>query len=694
MTQPVTFIRDADIGVISINNPPVNALSHPVRAGLKVALAQGNADPGITAMIIHCEGRTFIAGADIREFGKPLQAPGLSEVIDEIENSSKPVIAAIHGTALGGGFEVALGCHYRVAVASAKVGLPEVKLGLLPGAGGTQRLPRLINPDAALKFIVEGVPVPAQKAAGLGIIDEIIEGDLRAGAVAFARKVVAEKRPLRKVSALSIHLQNPQLFADFEKSIAKKQRGFLAPFHCIKAVKAACELPFDEGSRRERELFMELMASPQSQAQRHAFFAEREVAKIPGLPEDQPTREIKSVGIVGAGTMGGGIAMSFVNAGIPVTLLEMNQENLDRGLETIRKNYANSVAKGSLKQTEMDRRIGLIKPALSYNALSDADLVIEAVYEEMALKKEVFARLDTICKQGAILASNTSYLNIDEIAHSTKRPQDVMGTHFFSPANVMKLLENVRGKKTAPDVYATAMKVGKAIGKVPVLVGVCDGFVGNRMLGERSREHGFMLEEGALPQQVDQVLYDFGFPMGPFAVGDLAGLDVGWRNRKSRLDRLSPRERDNHLLDQICELGRYGQKTGAGFYKYDDKRNPSPDPLIEELIIKQSKERGITRRTISEQEILERSLYSMINEGAKILEEGIVARPAEIDIVWIYGYGFPVYRGGPMYYADQIGLKTVYDAVLKYQETVGAEYWKPAPLLERLAKENKGFYSR
>jgi len=694
MNQIVSLTRVDDIGVISVNNPPVNALSQPVRAGLKAAIAEGNADSGISALVIHCEGRTFIAGADIREFGKPLQPPGLDAVIDAIENSPKPVIAAIHGTALGGGFEVALGCHYRVAVPSAKVGLPEVKLGLLPGAGGTQRLPRLIGPSAALPFIVDGNPVAATKAAAMGVIDEIIEGDLRAGAVAFARKVIAEKRPLRKISALSVQLDNPNLFAEFEKSIAKKQRGFLAPFHCIKAIRAACELPFAEGLKRERELFMELMESPQSKAQRHVFFAEREVAKIPGLPEDQPTRNIKSVGIAGAGTMGGGITMCFVNAGIPVTLLEMNQENLDRGLNTIRKNYWNSVSKCSLKQTDMDQRLALIKPTLSYDDLRNADLVIEAVFEEMPIKKEVFAKLDTVCKAGAILASNTSYLNIDEISQSTKRPQDVMGMHFFSPANVMKLLENVRGRKTAPDVYATAMKLGKAIGKVPVLVGVCDGFVGNRMLGPRSREHAFMLEEGALPQQIDKVLYDFGFPMGPFAVGDLAGLDVGWRNRKSRLDRLSPREKANDILDKICELGRYGQKTGAGFYKYDDKRNASPDPLIEDLIIQHSKQHGFTRRPISDQEILERSIYSMINEGAKILEEGIVARPLDIDIVWIYGYGFPVYRGGPMYYADQIGLKTVYDAVLKYQQQLGEEYWKPTPLLERLAREGKGFYDR
>ena len=694
MNEPVTLTRDNEIGIVSVNNPPVNALSQPVRAGLIAMVQKANADPGLAALVLHCEGRTFIAGADIREFGKPLQPPDLSEVINTIENSSKPVVAAIHGTALGGGFEVALGCHARVAIASAMVGLPEVKLGLLPGAGGTQRLPRLIGQEAALAIIVEGKPIPAAKARALGILDEIVEGDLRAGAIGFARKLLAEKRPLRKVSALTVPPAAPGLFADFEKSIARKQRGFLAPFHCIKAVKAAGELPFAEGCRRERELFMELMNSPQSKAQRHVFFAEREVGKIPGLPENPPTRDIKSIGIIGAGTMGGGISMAFVNAGIPVTLLEMNQENLERGLRTIRNNYANSVAKGSLPQPDMDKRMGLIKPTLAYEDLRQADLIIEAVFEEMPIKKEVFAKLDSLAKPGAILASNTSYLNIDELAKCTNRPQDVMGMHFFSPAHIMKLLENVRGAKTAPDVYATAMKLGKRLGKVPVLVGVCDGFVGNRMLGPRLREHGFMLEEGALPQQIDQVLYEFGFPMGPFAVADLAGLDVGWRNRKSRLDRLSPREKADNLIDKICELGRFGQKTGAGFYKYDAQRKASPDPLIEAMIVQHSKERGFTRRPFSDQEILERSVYSMINEGARILEERIVSRPEEIDVVWIYGYGFPVYRGGPMFYADQIGLKTVYDALVKYQQQVGTEYWQPAPLLEKLAQAGKGFYSR
>ena len=692
MSDAVTFSRQGPIGLITVNNPPVNALSHAVRAGLKDAVAQGLADSEVNAMVIWCEGRTFIAGADIREFGKPLKEPGLPEVVQFIEDSAKPVIAAIHGTALGGGFEVALGCHFRVAVPGAKVGLPEVKLGLLPGAGGTQRLPRLIGAQAACEMIVSGNPISADKAKLGGAVDEIVEGDLKAGAIAFAGKVITENRPIRKLSTLHARLGNENFFEVFEKGIAKKQRGFLAPFHCIKAVRAATELPFDQGMQRERELFMELYVSPQSKAQQHVFFAEREVARIPGLPDDQPTRNVKCAAVLGAGTMGGGIAMCFANAGIPVTLLEMSKENLDRGLNTIRKNYANSVARGSLKQEAMDQRMALIKPTLSYDDLKNTDIVIEAVFEEMGVKKEVFGKLDVVCKPGAILASNTSYLNINEIAASTKRPQDVMGMHFFSPANVMKLLENVRGAKTAPAVLATAQKLGKAIGKVAVMVGVCDGFVGNRMLAQRSREAMFLLEEGATPWQVDKVLYDFGFPMGQFAMGDLAGLDVGWRNRKANYARLTPREQACDIIDKICELGRYGQKTGAGFYKYDEKRNATPDPLIEELIVKHSAERGIARRAISDQEILERCLYSMINEGAKILEEGIAARPLDIDVVWIYGYGFPVYRGGPMFHADQVGLKVVYEAILKYQGQVGAEYWKPASLLGKLASEEKGFY--
>jgi 3-hydroxyacyl-CoA dehydrogenase len=694
MADIVTFSKDGNIGIVTVNNPPVNALSQAVRAGIRAGIEKGIADPDVAAMVILCEGRTFIAGADIREFGRPPMEPHLPDVCQFIEDSPKPVIAAIHGTALGGGLEIPLSCHFRIAVPTAKVGLPEVKLGLLPGAGGTQRLPRIAGVQAALEMITSGTPVAAAKAKAMGILDEIVDGDLREAALAFARKVVAERRPLIKVSALSPRLAAPPGGAEFAKANARKFRGFLAPLKCIEAVKIATERPFAEGMKREREIFLELQASDQSKAQRHVFFAEREVARIPGLPDDLPTRDIKSVGILGAGTMGGGIAMCFANVGIPVKLIDVQQDFLDRGMAVIRKNYANTVAKGSLKQEMMDKRMALIQPTLAYEDLKDVDLVIEAVFEDMAIKKDVFKKLDAVCKPGAILASNTSYLNIDDIASVTSRPQDVMGMHFFSPANVMRLLENVRGAKTSPDVYATAMKIGKTIGKVPVLVGVCDGFVGNRMLSKRTRECGFMLEEGALPWQIDKVIYDFGFPMGPYQMGDMAGLDVGWRNRKAKFESLTDREKKCNILDKICEMGRFGQKTGAGFYKYDEKRNATPDPLIEELIIRHSAEVGIPRRVLSDQEIIERAIYSMINEGAKILEEGIAARPLDIDVVWIYGYGFPVYLGGPMFYADTVGLKKVYDAILKYKDMVGAEYWTPSPLLEELAKAGKGFYTK
>ncbi len=694
MAEIVGFSKEGNVGLIVVNNPPVNALSQAVRAGIKAGIEKGLAEADIAAMIIICDGRTFIAGADIREFGKPPMEPFLPDVCQFIEDSPKPVIAAIHGTALGGGLEIPLSCHFRIAAATAKVGLPEVKLGLLPGAGGTQRLPRVAGVQAALEMITSGTPVAAAKARAMGILDDVIDGDLKAAALAFAKKVIDEKLSIRRVSRLTAKVDSPSIFEDFAKANARKFRGFLAPFKCIEAVKIATELPFAEGMKRERAIFLELQASDQSRAQRHVFFAEREVVRIPGLPDDQPTREIKSAAVLGAGTMGGGIAMCFVNAGIPVVLLDVKQEFIDKGMAVIKKNYANTVAKGKLKQEVMDKRLSLIKPTLSYDDLKNVDLVIEAVFEDMGIKKEVFTKLDAVCKPGAILASNTSYLNVDDIAAITKRPQDVMGMHFFSPANVMRLLENVRGKKTTPDVYATAMKLGKAIGKIPVLVGVCDGFVGNRMLAKRTRECGFMLEEGALPWQIDKVIYNFGFPMGPYAMGDMAGLDIGWRNRKAKFDSLTPREKANTILDKICEMGRYGQKTGSGFYKYDEKRKATPDPFIEELIINHSKEAGITRRSITDQEIIERAIYSMINEGAKILEEGIAARPLDIDVVWLNGYGFPVYLGGPMFYADTVGLKKVYDAILKYKDLVGAEYWTPAPLLEKLAKEGKGFYSK
>ncbi|HYW93553.1 MAG TPA: 3-hydroxyacyl-CoA dehydrogenase NAD-binding domain-containing protein [Gammaproteobacteria bacterium] len=696
MSSVVEYSKAAEIGVIAVNNPPVNALSQGVRAGLQESVRKGLSDEAVKAMVIVCEGRTFIAGADIREFGKPMADPGLVEVIREIEDSPKPVVAAIHGTALGGGLEVALACHYRCAVPSAKVGLPEVNLGLLPGAGGTQRLPRLVGADAALRMIAEGNHVPVTQAESMGLIDRILDtDDLRGAAVAYAQELLAGGKRPRKVSEMQVRLDNPNVFEEYEKSIARKKRGFLAPFHCIKAVKAATELPFDQGMRRERELFAELMDSPQSKAQRHVFFAEREVARVPGLPKDTPKREIRTAGIIGAGTMGGGIAMNFANAGIPVYVLEGSQEALDKGLAVVRRNYENTARKGRITRDDVEQRMALIKPTLSYDDLAEVDLVIEAVFEDMGIKKEVFGKLDRVCKQGAILATNTSTLDVNEIASATSRPQDVMGMHFFSPANVMRLLENVRGEKTADDVVATVMSISRRIGKVGVCVGVCDGFVGNRMLHKRGREANFLVEEGALPQQVDKVLYDFGMPMGPFAMSDLAGLDVGYRIRQAKRKEGHVEPRDSTWLDKIVEMGRYGQKTGAGVYRYEEgNRTPIPDPEIEKLIVEHSKGIGIERREVSDQEILERCMYTMVNEGAKILEEGIAARPLDIDIVWIYGYGFPVYRGGPMFWADQVGLDKIYDAILKYRDRLGAEYWTPAPLLERLAKEGKGFYDQ
>ena len=692
MSETVSFSRQGAIGLIKVNNPPVNALSQSVRAGLRDAVERGLSEPDVAALVLICEGNTFIAGADIREFATGLGEPALVPVIDAMETAAKPIVAAIHGTALGGGLEVALGCHYRVAVPTARVGLPEVALGLLPGAGGTQRLPRLVGAQVALDMIVGGGHVPAPKAKELGIIDDIVEGELLDAAVTYAEKLIAEgkgPRPIRDIRPEQVSLS---VFDDYEQSIARKQRGFLAPFHIIKSIRAAFELPFEQGMAREQELFAELMASTESKAQQHIFFAEREVAKVPGLPKDTPLRSIKTGAVIGAGTMGGGIAMNFANAGIPVKLLDVSQESLDKGLGIIRRNYENTAKKGRISQDDVERRMALIEPVLSYDDIKDVDIVIEAVFENMEIKKEVFRTLDATCKPGAILATNTSTLNVDEIASATNRPEDVIGMHFFSPANVMRLLENVRGERTANDVIATVMKFSKSLGKVGALVGVCDGFVGNRMLHARTRESAFLVEEGARPEQVDKVFYDFGFPMGPFAMADMAGLDVGYKVRQERRKAGKKEKRDSVWIDRIVEMGRHGQKTHAGIYKYEDGRTPIPDPEIAGIIAQCAKEAGIEQREISDQEILERCLYPMINEGAKILEEGIAARPLDIDIIWINGYGFPAYKGGPMFWADQIGLKTIYDAYLKYAEKFGEHYWKPAPLLEKLAKEGKGFY--
>ena len=692
MSEVVSFTREGEIGVITVANPPVNALSQPVRAGLKAAVETGLADAGVQAMVLICDGATFIAGADIREFGKPLAEPSLVPVIDAMEAADKPIVAAIHGTALGGGLEVALGCHYRVAVPGARVGLPEVHLGLLPGAGGTQRLPRLVGAEQALDLMVQGSHVPAPRALQLGILDELIEGELKTGALAFARRLLAENRGVQRASALPVAPVAADFFAKYEAGIARRLRGFKAPFHIIKAVEAAVNLPFAEGMQRESQLFQELMRSSESRAQRHVFFAEREVAKVPGLPKGTPKREIRQVAVVGAGTMGGGIAMNFANAGIPVAVLEISQEALDRGLGVVRRNYEATASKGRISAADVERRMGLIRPTTSYDDIADADLVIEAVFESMDIKKEVFRKLDAVCKAGAILATNTSTLDVDEIASVTGRPQDVIGMHFFSPANVMRLLENVRGKKTADDVIATVMDLSRRIGKIGVLVGVCDGFVGNRMLHQRNREAMYLVEEGAKPEQVDKVLYDFGFPMGPFAMSDMAGLDVGYKVREERRKAGKVEPRESRWIDQIVEQGRHGQKTGAGIYRYEDGRTPLPDPEIEQLIERCAREAGIERRDIGDQEILERCLYPMINEGAKILEEGIAARPLDIDIIWINGYGFPAYRGGPMFWADQIGLDNIVAAYRRYAEQFGAHYWTPAPLLEKLASEGRGFY--
>ncbi|SFR80292.1 3-hydroxyacyl-CoA dehydrogenase [Marinobacter daqiaonensis] len=695
MSDVVTYNREGAIGVITVNYPPVNALSHAVRSGLQDAIQQGRDDADAKALLIVCEGRTFIAGADIREFGKPMQEPGLPDVVNFIEATDKPVVAAIHGTALGGGLEVALGCHYRVAVASAKVGLPEVKLGLLPGAGGTQRLPRLTGAQTALEMITTGDFVGAQKAADLGIVDEVAEGgDVKAAGLAFAQKVVDEGKPVRRVSEMNEKLEaekGSDVFDKFREGLKKKARGMIAPFKCTDAVEAAfTSSSFEEGMKRERELFGELMQSDQRAGLIHAFFAEREVSKVPGLPKDTPTRDIKTVGVIGAGTMGGGIAMNFANVGIPVTIAEVKQEALDKGLAVIRKNYENTAKKGRITQEQVEERMGLISGTLTYDDFKDVDLVIEAVFESMDLKKKIFSELDQKCKPGAILASNTSTLDIDEIASSTKRPDDVIGLHFFSPANVMRLLEIVRGEKTSDEVKATGMELAKRIKKVGVLVGNCHGFVGNRMLHKRGAEAMALVNEGASPQQVDKVLTDFGFPMGQFAMGDLAGIDIGYSIREER--RKAGEDVPPSWMDKLVEKGRLGQKTMAGTYRYEEgNRKPIPDPEVDQLIAEFRKEQGIEPREISDQEILERCLYVMINEGSKILEEGIADRSLDIDVVWIYGYGFPSYRGGPMFWADQVGLSKILDAVKKYSQEVGGEQWKPSSLLEKLVAENKKF---
>ncbi|MDA0824044.1 MAG: 3-hydroxyacyl-CoA dehydrogenase NAD-binding domain-containing protein [Proteobacteria bacterium] len=691
MADVVTYDRDGDIAVITVDNPPVNALSLPVRQGLAAAFAQFEADSKAKAAVLICAGRTFIAGADITEFDKPIEEPWLPKVVAQMEACSKIIVAAIHGTALGGGFETAMACHYRCAVPTAKVGLPEVLLGLLAGATGTQRLPRLIGVKDALDVMISGAPMPADVAHKRGAIDEIIEGELLDGAKAYARRLLSEGALPRRISEIVIDPASlpDGFFADYRKDMARATRGFFAPEQIVKCVEAAVSQPYSESVLREIELFMECMASTHSKAQRHLFFADREISKIPDVPKDTPVRTLETVAIVGGGTMGGGIAMNFVNVGIPVLLKEVNQEALDRGLKIIRGNYEVVVKKGRMTEAQLEKHMSMITGTLDYDALADVDIVIEAVFENMALKKEIFATLDRVCKPGAILASNTSTLDIDEIAASTKRPQDVIGLHFFAPANVMTLLEIVRGEKTAKDVIATSMAMAKTIRKVAVLVGCCFGFVANRMFFPYIRESQLMILEGVAPERIDQVAFDWGMAMGPNGVSDLSGLDVLEKVRNEWIDRPDDRV-FFRMITKLVEQGRLGQKSGAGIYKYEG-RNAVADPAVAALAKAEAKALGVAQIDINDEEIIERLFYSMINEGALILEEGIALRPSDIDVVYANGYGMARYRGGPMCYADTVGLKNVRDAMLKYRKRYGDLYWTPAPLLEQLADDGKTF---
>jgi 3-hydroxyacyl-CoA dehydrogenase len=695
MSEYTTYSSDGGVAVITMNNPPVNGLGHGVRSGIVEGLKKALADAAVKAIVITGAGKAFSGGADIKEFNTPKMSaePSLHAVINAIEASDKPVVAAVHSVAMGGGLELALGCHYRVAVPGAQIALPEVKLGLLPGAGGTQRLPRVIGVEAALNMIVSGNPVPSEKFAGTRLFDEMIEGELMPGAIAFANKV-AGKRPLPKVREIKPDYPNNEAFFQFARNtVGAVAKNFPAPLKCVECVAASVSMKFDDGLKFERDQFVQLLMTTESRALRHAFFGERAASKIPDVPEDTPVRPIKSAAIIGAGTMGGGIAMNFANAGIPVMLLEMKQEALDKGLATIRRNYENTMKKGKLTQEKFDQRVGLIKGTMSYADIGSADIVIEAVFEDMGVKETVFKKLDEVMKPGAILASNTSTLDLNKIASFTKRPQDVIGMHFFSPANVMKLLEIVRGAKTGKDVLATTMGLSKKIKKTGVVSGVCDGFIGNRMIEQYSRQAGFLIEEGCLPEQVDKAVEKFGFAMGPFRMGDMAGNDIGWAIRKRRYQ-----ERPNMVYsktaDLLCELGRYGQKTGAGWYDYKPgDRKAYPSQLVNDMIVKHSKDIGVERRKISEQEIVERLVYALVNEAAYLLAEGIAQRASDVDMVYLTGYGFPLFRGGPMLYADIVGLPNVVAAMEKYAKGRNGEFWKPAPLLAKLAAEGKSFNS-
>ena len=677
-----------NVGVLTLNSPPVNALSANVREGLDIGIKKAIENSDIQAIVIICEGRTFIAGADISEFGKEPKGPSLFEVQDIMENSPKPVIAAIHGTALGGGLEVALTCHYRIAVKSAKCGLPEVNLGLLPGAGGTQRLPRLVGVEQALKMVTSGLHLPAEQCLQSGLIDKLANNDdLLDDSISFAKEIIKENRPLKKVRDIDEKVKaakgNNELFQNFRKSIERKTRGFLAPEYNIQCIEAAVNKSFDEGIKVERDLFVKLISSNQSAAQRYFFFAQRQVAKIPDIPKETELLNINKVGIIGAGTMGGGIAMNFANVGIPVTIIEKNQELLDKGIGIIRKNYENTAAKGRISLGDVEKRMQFINGSISIESLKDKDLIIEAVFENMDLKKEIFSELDLIAKDSAILATNTSALNINEIAENTKRPESVIGLHFFSPANVMKLLEIVRGDKTSKKIIATSMGLAKTIGKTAALVGVCPGFVGNRILAQRQREANKLILEGALPWEIDDALFDFGFPMGPFAMSDLAGLDIGWDKEISKSET---------IRDILCENERFGQKSGKGFYIYDENRNKLPDSNVEKIIKEFAENKQIKRREIGKDEILKRCLYPMINEGFKILDEGMAIRASDIDIIWINGYGWPIYEGGPMFYGNLVG----YDKILSWLQDMEKEYgtdFSPSTYLEKVVKEKINIFN-
>jgi 3-hydroxyacyl-CoA dehydrogenase len=697
MSDLVQVTKNGDIAIITINNPPVNALSPSVPEGIGEAIAQLVKDPAVKAAVLIGGGRTFVAGADIKEFGKMTsgkseRGAGLLPLLLQIEDCGKPVVIAIHGTAFGGGLELAMSGHYRVAAPDAQVGQPEVKLGIIPGAGGTQRLPRLAGVAKAVEMCVDGKPVKAPDALKFGIVDRLIEGDLLAGALEFAREIAG--KPARKTRERNEKLgtaeQNAPIFAAAREMARTKQRGLIAPLAAIDAVEAATKLPFDQGCEKEKELFVKCLFSDQSKALIHVFFGEREVGKIPDIPKDTQLIPVNTAAVVGAGTMGGGIAMVFANAGIPVLLKDADQPALDRGMASIQKNYASSVKRGRFTQQFVDECLKRIQPTLSFDGFSSVDMVIEAVFEGMALKKEIFGELDRVCKPGAILASNTSTLNIDEIASATSRPEFVIGTHFFSPANVMRLLEIVRGKATSKEVIATCMQLSKKLGKVGVLVGNCRGFVGNRMFGPYRREAQFLVEEGASVEAVDQALVDYGMAMGPLATGDLAGLDVGWRIRKEYRHLEKPGIRQPIAEDRLCEMGRFGQKTGVGWYKYDDNRRGNPDPEVAALVSKWTTEAGIPQRQISAGEIVDRCIYALVNEAARILEEGYALRSVDIDIIYLNGYGYPAHRGGPMWYADTVGLKKVYERVVEFQKQHG-EIWEPAPLLKQLAEQGKTF---